>query len=150
MFFLKELPTQKILKQYAKQFPEMDLEKTEAALTMLRQASLLIRKLDAYFAEQGLSQTRFLILIVLDREPDLGQFTMKDIVSRLDVSKVVITNTLKALEKEGLVEVKDCIEDRRAKKIEITKKGCSKLKSILPGYYRLINNEMRSTDSNTR
>ncbi|MGI0119573.1 MarR family winged helix-turn-helix transcriptional regulator [Zooshikella sp. RANM57] len=148
MFFLKELPTQEMLKQYAQQFPEMDVERTEAALNMLRQASLLIRKLEAYFAEQGLSQTRFLILIVLDREPSLGHFSMKDLVSRLDVSKVVITNTLKSLEKEGLVDVKDCIDDRRAKKIAITKKGRSTLKRILPGYYMLINKEMGSADSN--
>ena len=142
MFFLKELPTREILDRYSNRYSDMNIEKTEAALKMLRKASILLRELEAYFSQNGLSQTRFLILIVLDREPELDPLTISDLVDRLDVSKPVITNTLKTLEDEALVEVFECIKDRRAKRISITVKGQQKLHAILPGYYRLINEAM--------
>ncbi|EIA2085013.1 hypothetical protein V4X21_004664 [Escherichia coli] len=70
MFFLKELPTRQMLDSYQKRFPAMKIDMVESALMLLRQASLLIRILDAYFAKHNLSQLRFLILVVLDREID--------------------------------------------------------------------------------
>jgi len=142
MFFLKELPTKKMMQRYADKFPEMDIDKTDAVLVMLRRASLFIRKLEAYFMTYNLSQTRFLILIVLDREPDQEDFVISDLVHRLDVSKPVISNSLKSLEKEGLVSVVDCESDGRAKKILITELGRSRLYEILPGYYELVNEEI--------
>ena len=144
MFFLKELPTQTMIDKYAAQFAEMDREKFSDALHMLRRASLLIRKLEAYFSEHGLSQTRFLILMVLDREPETDSLTIGDIVDRLDVSKPVVTNTLKTLKKDGLVKIDAGEKDRREKTVTITKSGCDKIYSILPGYYHVINEEMRS------
>ena len=99
MFFLKELPTQTMIDKYAAQFAEMDREKFSDALHMLRRASLLIRKLEAYFSKHGLSQTRFLILMVLDREPETDSLTISDIVDRLDVSKTCNYKHFKNLEK---------------------------------------------------
>ena len=142
MFFLKELPTQKMLERYSEQYSEMDLEKTDAALRLLRRASLFIRKLDQYFAKYDLSQTRFLILIILDREPDLQHLTISDLVERLDVSKPVITNTIKTLCKSDLVNISACQSDMRSKMITITDQGREKLKTVLPNYYKLINEEM--------
>jgi DNA-binding MarR family transcriptional regulator len=142
MFFLKELPTRKMMQRYADRHPEMDVDKLDAALHILRQASHLLRRLEAYFATHGLSQTRFLILIVLDREPDRDHLTMGDLVDRLDVSKPVITTTLRSLQSDGLVTTTACRKDRRAKRIAITEKGRETLHCVLPGYYRLINEEM--------
>lgn len=146
MFFLKELPTQEMLERYSKLYSEMDLEKTDAALRLLRRASLFIRKLDQYFAKHNLSQTRFLILIILDREPDLQELAISDLGKRLDVSKPVITNTVKALCKDGLVNLDACETDMRSKKISITDYGREKLKAVLPDYYNLINEEMDHDD----
>ena len=70
MFFLKELPTNNMLERYKGLFPSENLTHTKEALSMLRRASLLMRNLEAYFASHGLSQLKFLILIVIHREPE--------------------------------------------------------------------------------
>lgn len=142
MFFLKDLPTQKMLERYAANHPEMNIAKTQDALSLMRKASLLIRKLEAYFASHGLSQTRFLILIVLDREPDHTHLTLSDLVQRLDVSKPVITQTLKTLQADGYVSIETDLIDRRHKHVQLSDKGHHKLKEILPGYFALIDREM--------
>lgn len=142
MFFLKELPSEKIMQRYARRFPEMDIDKTREALHMMRNASLLIRDLENYFRHYNFSMTRFLILIVLDREPELESFTISDLVSRLDISKPVITTTAKRLEQDKMIQFDKNESDARYKKIRITQKGRDMISKIMPGYYKIINEHM--------
>ncbi len=142
MFFLKDLPSKKILSHYAERFVDMDVDVTMQALIMMRSASKLIRRIDNYFTEHGLSQTRFLILIVLDREIEKKSLSITEIVERLDVSKSIITNTLKSLEQQGFLAMKECSHDKRSKKVKIMARGRKKLEEVLPGYYQVINKTM--------
>ncbi|MFP4097873.1 MAG: MarR family winged helix-turn-helix transcriptional regulator [Alphaproteobacteria bacterium] len=142
MFFLKELPSEKIMQRYARRFPEMDIDKTREALHMMRNASLLMRDLENYFRKYHFSMTRFLILIVLDREHELETFTISDLVSRLDISKPVITTTAKRLEQDKMIQFDKNESDARYKKIRITKKGRDTISKIMPGYYKIINEHM--------
>jgi DNA-binding MarR family transcriptional regulator len=138
MFFLKELPTRAMMERYAARFPEMDVGRTATALGLLRRASLLLRRLDAYFSEFGLSQTRFLVLIVLEREEDRERYRMADLVRRIDVSKPVMTKVVRGLEADGLVSVEASPADKRVKHVAITKAGRSLLAEVLPGYFTLL------------
>jgi len=138
MFFLKELPTRETLEVYKERFPGMNVDKVEAALHMLKNASLLMRELDAYFAEHGLSQLRFLIMIVLDRETDRDSLKVSEIADRLDVSRPVMTRTIKALIDDGFLKWSADEKDGRARLISLTGAGREKLHGVLPGYYRLI------------
>ena len=142
MFFLKELPSEKIMQRYASRFSEMDIDKTREALHMMRNASLLMRDLENYFRKYHFSMTRFLILIVLDREPELETFTISDLVSRLDISKPVITTTAKRLEQDKMIQFDKNESDARYKKIRITQKGRDTISKIMPGYYKIINEHM--------
>ncbi|NIA68959.1 MarR family transcriptional regulator [Pelagibius litoralis] len=138
MFFLKDLPTQDMLRGYQARFTEMDAPTVEAALKLLRRASLLLRALETYFAEHGLSQTRFLILVLLDRDPTVDGLSATEISEKLDISKPIVTNTLKALAREGFIRVTDNEEDRRARWITLTRKGRARLQALLPGYFETI------------
>ena len=142
MFFLKELPSRAILESYAKRFPQMDVDAVEKALTMLRNASLLLRELEAYFAGHGLSQTRYLTLIVIDREPARNGLLASEIADRLDISRPVVSETLKALQKDGLLETARVERDGRAKLICLTRAGRERLQVLLPGYYEIISRFM--------
>jgi len=144
MFFLRDLPTRAMLEGYAARFPEMDADAIGAALGRLRWASLLIRALDAYFAGHGLSQTQFLILIVIDREPDRDSLTAAEIADRLDVSRPIVSTTLKRLATAGLVTAGDPARDARAKPVALTEAGRERLAALLPGYYRLIQGHMEA------
>jgi len=150
MFFLKELPSQDMLQAYQDRFPEMNAAVVGEALQMLRRASILIRKLDAYFARHGMSQLRFLILIVIDREPARGGLTSTEILQRLDVSKPVLSRTLQALEADDLIATAPHGIDKRSRLVRLTTEGRERLHALLPGYYELIEDFMRDDAASNR
>lgn len=141
MFFLKELPSRQMVETYALAHG-VDARTVESALTMMRRASLLIRRLEAYFAEHDLSQLRFLILIVIDREPDRHTLTIGEITERLDVAGPVITRTLRTLSEDALITIAPDKDDRRTRHVSLTFEGREKLASLLPGYFRIIDEAM--------
>ena len=145
MFFLKELPTRQMLAAYQKRFPAMRIDTVESALRLLRQASLLLRILDAYFAKHNLSQLRFLILVVIDREIDRDGLMASEIAARLDVSRPVMARTLKTLSDDELLDFDEHDADGRAKLIRLTSKGRRTLREVLPGYYQEIEQFMVSS-----
>lgn len=142
MFFLKDLPTRQMLESYHQRFPQMDVGSVETALRLLRNASLLMRELEVYFTKHKFSQLRFLILIVLDREPSQAGLMASEVASRLDVSRPVTTRTLQALNSDGLLKLAEHGEDGRAKLVTLTTSGKEALNTLLPGYYRIIEDFM--------
>ncbi|RQS59858.1 MarR family transcriptional regulator [Burkholderia sp. Bp8963] len=147
MFFLKELPSRELLESYHARFPAMNVDNVHAALHMLRRASLLMRELDNYFAENELSTLRYLILVVLDREKRPEGMKASELADRVDVSRPVMTRTLQSLVDDGMLAYTPCEEDARAKLVSLTRVGRSRLNRVLPGYYRLIDQFMSSNDS---
>lgn len=142
MFFLKELPTRQMIQAYADQYPMDNAGSVESALLMMRQASLLVRQIEAYFSTHNTSQLRFLILIVIDREPEKNSLLVSEISERIDVSRPVMTRTLQSMVDERLIIMKTDDSDARAKQVSLTKKGCRFLESVLPGYFDVICNFM--------
>ncbi|KQO69000.1 MarR family transcriptional regulator [Methylobacterium sp. Leaf87] len=138
MFFLKELPTRAMLQSYSDRYSGMDAGAVAEALRLLRRASLLMRALEAYFTAHTLSQTRFLILIVIDREPGQGGLMGREIADRLDISRPVVTETVKAMTRAGLLGSAPVPGDGRAKRITLTPAGRAVLADLLPGYFALI------------
>ena len=138
MFFLKELPTRRMIDAYTARHEGVESAVVSDALAMMRRASLLIRELDRYFAEHDLSQIRFLVLIVIDREEDRDSLSPLEISRRIDVSKPVTTRTLKGMVEDGLIEMRDDESDGRSKQVKLTKEGSLKLQSVLPGYFLTI------------
>lgn len=136
MFFLRALPDAATVEGYTGR-PDT-AETVCAALSMMRRASLLIRRLEKYFARHGLSQLKFLILIVIDREPDRESLRLAEIAERIDVSKPVLHRTIKALTASGLLVAKTDETDRRAEQIFLTPEGRRMLAAILPGYFTEI------------
>lgn len=142
MFFLKELPTTQMIQGYAERYPIKSVSSVEAALVMMRQASCLIRELEAYFSSFNTSQLRFLILVVIDREQERSSLLVSEISERIDVSRPVMTRTLQSLEANKLIAIRADKSDGRAKQVFLTEKGRRFLKKILPGYYQLIDRFM--------
>lgn len=147
MFFLKELPTKETIEKYKERFPQMNNEAVDEALRMLRRASLLLRELEAYFSTHGLSQSRFLAMIILDREHNQKGLSAKTLAGRLDISKPVVTKTLKSLERDKYISIAANKMDGRGKWIKLTKSGRQKLNDLLPGYFSIINNAMSHSES---
>jgi DNA-binding MarR family transcriptional regulator len=143
MFFLKELPSRQMVETYAAPYGA-DPAHVIGALRMMRSASLLIRKIEAYFAAHGLSQLRFLVLIVIDREPERKSLTPNEIALRIDVSKPVMTRTLQSLQKDALITILASPSDKRSKEVSLTPQGLQRLQDTLPGYYKILSEEMEN------
>ncbi|WP_444908482.1 MarR family winged helix-turn-helix transcriptional regulator [Microbulbifer sp. TRSA005] len=142
MFFLKDLPSQQMIEGYAKRFTVKDPTAVQGALTMMRDASLLLRELESYFTEHGTSQLRFLVMIVIDREPQRDSLLASEIAERIDVSRPVMTRTLKSMVEDELIAMEADSSDGRAKCITLTKNGKKFLQKILPGYFKAISKFM--------
>lgn len=143
MFFLKDLPSRQMVETYAAPYGA-DPAHVIGALRMMRSASLLIRKIEAYFAAHGLSQLRFLVLIVIDREPERRSLTPNEIAQRIDVSKPVMTRTLQSLQKDALITILASPSDKRSKEVSLTPQGLQRLQDTLPGYYKILSEEMEN------
>ncbi|MEO0621565.1 MAG: MarR family transcriptional regulator [Pseudomonadota bacterium] len=142
MFFLKDLPTRAMLDGYAGRYPGLEPDTIGLALARMRWASLLIRAVEAHFAAHGLTQTQFLILIVIDREPDRDTLLPSEIAERLDVSRPIVTNATKRLIGAGLLAYAEPGTDGRAKPLALTAEGRARLAAVLPGYFALISEHM--------
>lgn len=138
MFFLKDLPSQRMVEGYANRFDGVEPAKVLEALAHMRGASILIRELESYFTTHDLSQLRFLTLILIDREPERSSLAASEIAERLDVSRPVVTRTLQNLEQAGLISVLKNENDARSKEIFLTKLGQGKLDEVLPGYFTIL------------
>ena len=127
-----------MIEGYVVDHPRADPNGVLATLSMMRCASLLVRRLEGYFGEHDLSQLRFLALIVIDREPERDSLAASEIAERLDVSRPVTTRTLQSLESAGLVRVDADERDGRSKIVALTLDGRRKLADVLPGYFDIL------------
>ncbi|GAA6183213.1 MULTISPECIES: MarR family winged helix-turn-helix transcriptional regulator [Alteromonadaceae] len=144
MFFLKELPTQAMINRYSEDyFPERS-EDVAKKLQGLREYSTLIRKLEDYFASHNLSQLRFLVMMVIDREPDRDHLLAHEITERLDVSKPVLSRAIKKLIAASLLSSKKDKQDARAVLLSLTPTSKELLRSILPGYFDILSAQSHS------
>lgn len=138
MFLLRDLPDRTILQRFAAQYPEMDITSTEACLYLLKAASTLLIELEKHFAEYGISQARFLALIILIRE-ESGQLKPVDIAEKMGVSLKNTSRLLESMQQDQLIQRTAHKTDKRASIVSATAKGEKILSLVLPKYYQIMN-----------
>jgi DNA-binding MarR family transcriptional regulator len=146
MFFLEELPSTQILKGFADRFPEMEIDSTTACLKLLWFASHLTRDLELHFTQHGLSQARFLVLIILERTQSKRLMPV-EIARHLGISKKNTARVLSFMEEDGLATRTSHESDGRASIVTITPKGSKTLAQAMPGYYRALNRAMKKLNA---
>ena len=137
MFFLKDLPTDQNLQEFSVRYPNMNPSALIACAVLMRTGSGLLASLETVLGKHGLSQGRFLTLIVMNRNPDV-EVNPSTLAEKLGVKRATMTGLLAGLEKENFVERKIRPEDRRKIGVRITHKGKQVLDEMLPDYYRHI------------
>lgn len=83
-------------------------------------ARLFAAGLHRRIAPLGLAPAQFMVLLELWRDDGL---TQADLVHRLDVEQATMANTLRRMERDGLIERRPCQADRRARLICLTDKA---------------------------
>ena len=135
MFFLKDLPTDKNMREFTARYPNMNPSALKACAELMRTGSGMLGTFEKILGQTGLSQGRFLTLIVMNRAPSeaINPSTLAD---KLGVTRATMTGLLDGLRKEGLIERRIHPEDRRKVGVLLTDSGRRTLDKILPDYYR--------------
>jgi DNA-binding MarR family transcriptional regulator len=141
MFYLRDLPKYEAIRQRASRYPDLDARALEAFLVLLRVASDVLDGLEALLASYGTSQGKFTVLMLLNREPDVG-VSPSDLAERSGVTRATITGLLDGLEREKLILRQGDRDDRRKAVVRLTPRGLKMLEAMLPSYYRQVSELM--------
>ncbi|MDX6752471.1 MarR family transcriptional regulator [Geminicoccaceae bacterium 1502E] len=98
-------------------------------LHLQRAARAIARRLDEAFRPFGLTNGQFSLLMVLNRPspPRMG-----DVAQLPAMDRTTLTANLEPLERRGLLAVRIDPEDKRGRRLELTKEGRLLLTMVLP------------------
>lgn len=99
------------------------------ASNLSRTARLIRHRLDERLSPLGLTQSRWLILLLLSKFG--GNMPQKDIAEYIGTEGPTIVRLLDALERMGFIERKEQHNDRRAKIVTLTPQASSVLAEIM-------------------
>ena len=137
MFYLKDLPTDTTLPEFSRRYPNMNPSAIKACAALLRTGSELLTAFEAILGLHGLSQGRFLTLIVMNRNPDEAA-SPSSLAEKVGVKRATMTGLLDRLERDDLIERRAHQQDRRKIGVRLTPKGRQVLAEMLPDYYRRV------------
>ena len=137
MLYLRDLPKYEAIELRARRYPEIDPASVISYLVLLRVASDVLAAIEGYLARHDLSQGRFTVLALLNRNPD-APMSPSDLATRSGVTRATMTGLLDGLERERLIRRKQDRGDRRMLLVELTPGGRKMLDEIFPDYYRRI------------
>jgi len=108
-------------------------------IKLIRSGDSLSSRINLILAKNSLTESQF---NVLDALFHLGHLTQKELSKKLLKSGGNITMVIDNLEKRGLVERRRGEKDRRTFTIHLTGEGRNKIKLVMPGIVKFINEEM--------
>ena len=147
MFCMKELPTRedfRPLEIYSSLEPSSIL----LFYQFLRSGSDLLTIFNDYLISHGISQGRFVVLLILRRR--VAGFAPSDLAESAGVTRATMTGLMDGLERDGFVKRYHLDEDKRRTNVKITKKGEDLLESIFPDYFLSIANLMSDVTDEER
>ena len=137
MFYLKDLPTDTTLNEFSRRYPNMNPSAIRTCAALLRTGSELLTAFETILGNHGLSQGRFLTLIVMNRNPD-DEVSPSFLAEKVGVRRATMTGLLDRLERDDLIERLTHQRDRRKIGVCLTSKARQALAAMLPDYYRNI------------
>ena len=137
MLYLRDLPKYEAIEQRARRYPEIDPAAVVSYLVLLRVASDVLAAIEGYLARHDMSQGRFTVLSLLNRNPD-QPMSPSDLATRSGVTRATMTGLLDGLERERLIRREPDKVDRRMLLVNLTPSGRKLLDGIFPDYYRRI------------
>jgi len=146
IFYLLDQPTEQEFEALALRYQDMEPLCVKATVTLLRTGSDLLTGFEKMLGRYGLSQGRFLILIVMNRTPD--ELTSPSILAdKIGVTRATMTRLIDGLEKERLIKRYAHESDRRKQHLKLTSKGRAILETLLPDYWSRLYGLMGGLDT---
>jgi DNA-binding MarR family transcriptional regulator len=149
MFLLRDLPKYEVLLSHSRRYQNVEPDACEAFLVLLRVASDVLAAGESWMARQGLSQGRFTVLMLLNRDPERG-LSPSDLAERSGVTRATMTGLLDGLERDELIKREPHSGDRRMLVVTLTDKGRGHVDTMLPDYFRRISELMKDMSHEDR
>lgn len=129
----KKLPTLQELESYSKKMPVINPSAVAAMLT-LKQVALEFQHevMDMLQKEYHVSGGKLWVMIILHQNG--ASMSPSDLAQKASVTKATISNMIKRMLRDGLIEVSSNNEDGRAKKVRLSQKGISVLEGLMPDH----------------
>lgn len=138
---LKDLPRYECLSEAAREFPDMDPSASDAFMHLIRASDDVWRVMNANFASHGITQGRFLIMMLLLEKKNSGCpriSTPAELADYAQVSRATISGLLNTLERDGFVNRQPSADDRRMVTVKLTEAGSQFIHRLLPNHFKLI------------
>src|SRR5688572_24391992 len=133
LLMLKELPRYECLLKASERYPELDPRAFEGFLHLLRTGDSVFASENGFLTEQGISQGRFTVLMLLNRLCTEAA-TPAELADQACVTRATMSGLLDTLEKDGMISRETPPDNRRSVHVRLTDKGQQLLDSILPAY----------------
>lgn len=137
MFFMKGLPTDIPMQEFALRYSNMNPSAIKTCAELMRTGSGLLAAFETVLGKYGLSQGRFLVLIVMNRTPH-EKVNPSVLAETLGVQRATVTGLLNRLDKDNFIERLAETRDRRRIGVRLRPEGRQVLEKILPEYYRIM------------
>ena len=138
----KEDHVDRILAQWRRERPELDVEPMGIFGRLKRLTTHIGREVDAVLLKHGLSSSSFDVLATLRRSGAPYRLSPGELLGMTMVSSGTMTNRIDQLEKAGLVERLFNPEDRRSVLIALTEKGLAAVEETVGAH---VANQQRLT-----
>ena len=150
---LKDTPRYACFVDAAKEFPDLDPSAMHACVTLLHAQDVVSKRKGAQFAEYGITQGRFMVMIMLMKKVGEGcpkVYSPAEIAEQLQVTRASVTGLLDSLEKDRFVRREPDPNDRRMMSVHLTERGQAFLDDFLPPHFALISQLMAGLDVSER
>lgn len=117
----------KILAQWRKERPDLDVSAMGLLGRLARARAHVAREQDMVFAKHGLTSASFDVLATLRRSGPPFRLSPGELLATTMVTSGTMTNRIDQLEKAGLVQRLDNPEDRRGVIIALTPEGLKRV-----------------------
>src|SRR3954463_269588 len=134
MFLLRDLPKYESIRQQSERYPQIDPRAVEAFLILWRTATDTLSAFESFLGKHGMSQGKFTVLMILNRNPDQG-VNPSELADRAGVTRATMTGLLDGLEREKLITRQGDRIDRRRAVVRLSATAREFLDAMLPGYY---------------
>src|SRR3954464_3743326 len=137
MFLLRDLPKYESIRQQSERYPQIDPRAVEAFLILWRTATDTLSAFESFLGKHGMSQGKFTVLMILNRNPDQG-VNPSELADRAGVTRATMTGLLEGLEREKLINRQGDRVDRRRAVVRLTPGAQTMLDGMLPDYFRQL------------
>jgi DNA-binding MarR family transcriptional regulator len=149
MILPAEFPSYDALKKLADRFPQIDPSAVLTLLQLIHLSQNLLAAGDAHFSEFGISQGRFLVLMLLLKEPE-HTLSPSALAEKAEVSRATITGLLDSLERDNFIERRQDPTDRRSLVVHLTPTGQAFMDGMLPTHFIRIAKVMENLSEKER